>query len=177
MNKKIKFKKSLVSVMTVVFVLVAGILFLPNIVRSQIKIEEDRFYKVSRVIDGDTFEIKYLWQKATIRMLGVNTPETVDPRRPAECFGLEASKETKKILTDTFVTLKLSPNRESKDKYGRYLTYVYLKDGSLFNLYLIENGFAREYTFGKKYSLQGEFKASENEAKQRMVGLWGSCSK
>ena len=111
----------------------------------------------------------------TVRVLGINTPETVDPRKPVECYGPEASVEGKSLLDGRSVELKFNPNRERMDKYGRYLLYVYRDDGLFYNEYMIQQGFAEEYTVGTPYSLQGEFRRDEAAAKAAKLGLWGKC--
>ena len=142
----------------------------------QIRIDEHAYYPVAYVSDGDTFKASIDGKIITIRMLGINTPETVDPRKPVQCFGPEASDETKSLLTNRKVQLHFNPNRELKDKYGRYLAYAYRDDGLFVNEELLKGGFAREYTFGSAYSFQQEFRAIETEAKKAVKGLWGSCN-
>ncbi len=142
---------------------------------ASIKIDQEAYYPVTHVLDGDTFKVKIGKKEITVRMLGIDTPETVDPRKPSQCYGNEASNETKKLLASTTVQLMLNPKREVLDKYGRYLAYVYLSNGILFNEYLLKNGFAREYTYGKAYSMQKEFKAVESDARKKKMGLWGRC--
>lgn len=162
--------------MTVSFcVLVLLVLFIPKIVKGNY-IDESEYYLVKRVIDGDTFEIRNGLRAMNIRMLGIDTPETVDPRKREQCFGKEASRETRNIIEGKKVQLKLDPSRESKDKYGRILAYVFLENGLFINLNLLKNGFAKEYTFGKPYSKQALFIATQNEAKQNNIGLWGVCN-
>lgn len=128
-------------------------------------------------MDGDTFKVNIEKHIITVRMLGIDTPETVDPRKPAQCYGQKASDETKRMLVGHAVRLKLNPNREERDKYDRYLAYVYLEDGTFWNEYLLKNGFAREYTFGKPYLFQKEFRNIEQETKREQRGLWGVCEK
>ena len=111
-----------------------------------------------------------------IRVLGINTPETVDPRKPVECYGPEASAAAKELLDGRKVMLKYNPNREKRDKYGRYLLYAYRDDGLFVNEYMIQEGFAREYTFGTAYSMQKEFRKAENAAKREEKGLWVKCT-
>lgn len=135
------------------------------------------YYPVTYVVDGDTFRAKVQNEEITIRMLGINTPETVDPRKSPECYGEQASLETKKLLQNKGVRLELNPNREVLDKYGRYLTYVYLEDGLLLNQYLIEKGFAKEYTYGTPHSMRNTFKVIEKTARKEKKGLWGFCNK
>ncbi|MES2215931.1 MAG: thermonuclease family protein [Patescibacteria group bacterium] len=140
-----------------------------------IYIDENTYYPVTRVIDGDTFNAKVGEKEITVRMLGINTPETVDPRKPPECFGKEASDETKLLLGHMKVQLKLNPKREVLDKYGRYLAYIYREDGLFINEYLLKDGFAKEYTYGKPYSEQRNFKKAEKKAQGNKVGLWERC--
>ncbi len=140
-----------------------------------ISIDPERYYEVVSVMDGDTFRARVGWHTLTVRMLGIDTPETVDPRKPVQCYGKEASDEVKRLLTDHSVRLRLNPEREELDKYGRHLAYVYLEDGTFLNEHLLESGFAREYTYGKPYIFQKEFRDLEDEARKDGRGLWGEC--
>lgn len=137
---------------------------------------EGESYRVKRVIDGDTIVIVIHDHEYTVRMLGINTPETVDPRKPAECFGKQASDETKKILTDKQVTIETDDIVGQFDKYNRLLAYINLNNKNI-NAYLIEQGFAREYTYDtdKPYSKRQAFKQLQKEAKKNKRGLWGKC--
>lgn len=141
-----------------------------------VSFDPEKLYQVVYVTDGDTFKAKIWSHVVTVRMLGINTPETVDPRKQPECYGKEASDQTKELLSSRQVRLKLNPNREEKDKYGRYLAYVYRDDGMFVNETLLKNGFAREYTYGKAYDFQKEFRELETEAKGAKMGLWGACT-
>lgn len=141
----------------------------------EVHIDQIKLYPVSSVIDGDTFKARVDNRQITVRMLGINTPETVDPRKPPQCFGPEASEETKSLLMGHSVRLAFNPNREARDRYGRYLLYVHRDDGLFVNEYLVKGGFAREYTVGKPYSMQAEFRKAESEAKATKDGLWGTC--
>lgn len=102
--------------------------------------------KVARVIDGDTLLTN---TSERVRFVGVDTPETVKPNTPVQCYGPEASSFTKKILTGREVWLTYKPD-ERQDKYGRTLAYVWLDTGNgtfeLFDLTLIEQGYGRAYT-------------------------------
>lgn len=139
------------------------------------EVREDRYYKVAYVIDGDTFVADADGRDITVRMLGIDAPETVDPRKPPDCFGREASDATKALLSGRMVRFGVNKSRELKDRYGRYLLYVH-RDGGLFvNEHLIREGFAREYTFGRPYSMQAGFRSIEKRAKEEMNGLWGIC--
>jgi endonuclease YncB( thermonuclease family) len=138
-------------------------------------IDPAKLYQVTDVVDGDTFKARIDGKEITVRMLGINTPEVVDPRKPVECFGPEASVETKSLLAGRKVKLALNPNREKTDIYNRLLAYAYRDDGLFINELLIQEGFAREYTVGKAYQYQSKFRNAENIAKTALKGLWGKC--
>ena len=142
---------------------------------SEVSIDQNVYYPVSYVVDGDTFKASIGGKDITVRMLGINTPETVDPRKAPECFGHEASDETKRLLGGKKVQLHFNPNRELKDKYGRYLAYTYREDGLFVNEELLKQGFAKEYTYGSAYIFQHEFRGIEASAQKDKKGLWGVC--
>ncbi|PIZ76026.1 hypothetical protein COY05_02850 [Candidatus Peregrinibacteria bacterium CG_4_10_14_0_2_um_filter_38_24] len=153
-----------------------------NIYRAMIIVEKnlDKFtapvvYVVTEVVDGDTIEINNSFK---IRFIGVDTPETVDPTKPVQCFGTEASNIAKEKLLNQTVTLESDETQGDKDKYDRLLRYVILGDGTNFNKWLIENGYGHEYTYKKAYKYQKEFKTSEKQAMDSNVGLWADnvCS-
>ncbi len=138
------------------------------------KIDQNNLYKVINVIDGDTVEIQLNGnQKVFVRMLGIDTPETVDPRKTVQCFGKEASNKTKELLFNKNIILELDKTQYKFDKYGRVLAYIKREDGLFINQYLIENGFAYEYTYNIPYKYQKEFKALQKQAKKEKRGLWG----
>lgn len=129
---------------------------------------------VTHVADGDTFDVLFDdGSEARIRMLGVNTPETVDPRRPVECFGQEASSFAKELLSDARVRLEADPEADERDKYGRLLRNVYLSDGTDFNALLIREGYAYAYlSFPQDAERKHELKELENNARDAGRGLW-----
>lgn len=132
---------------------------------------------VIRVVDGDTIVVTINGAEEKVRLIGVNTPETVDPRKTVECFGREASDFSKSILSSARVRLEADPSQGDRDKYGRLLRYVFLADGVNFNLRLIEGGYAYEYTYRLPYKYQKEFKQAQKEAELNQRGLWaeGAC--
>ena len=134
-------------------------------------------YQVARVVDGDTFAVKVGSEEQTIRLIGVDTPEVVDPRKPVQCFGQEASTKLKELLDNQSVRLEADPSQDNADQYGRWLRYTYLADGTNINLALIEQGYAHEYTFRVPYAQQAEFKAAQQQARDQELGLWnpGTC--
>ncbi len=131
-------------------------------------------YRVARVIDGDTIDVRVGALTERVRILGMNTPETVDPRKPPQCFGKEASDRAKKILSGVRVRLEADPSQDDRDRYGRILRYVFLADGTNFEFAMIRDGYAFEYTFHSAYKYQPQFKAAAAEAKSAKRGLWSS---
>jgi len=126
---------------------------------------------VVRAVDGDTIEVFQNNKLEKVRLIGVNTPETVDPRKDVQCYGLEASLFLKKEIEGKKVVLENDPTQQDKDTYGRSLRYVFL-DGKNINQKIIEEGYGFEYTYKVPYKFQKEFKKSEDEAKAGSKGLW-----
>jgi len=133
---------------------------------------ENELYKVVKVIDGDTISVDINGKIETLRLIGINTPETVDPRKPVECFGQEASNRAKELLSGQNVGLESDPTQGERDKYGRLLRYVFLEDSTNFNKLMIAEGYAYEYTYSTPYKYQAEFKQAQQEAEQNKRGLW-----
>lgn len=129
-------------------------------------------YLVVSVVDGDTVAVEINGEKEVLRLIGINTPETVDPRKPVECFGKEASNKAKEILTGQRVRLEADPTQGELDKYNRLLRYVILEDGTNFNKKMIEDGYAYENTYNVPYRYQTEFKEAEKTAREAGRGLW-----
>ncbi len=138
-----------------------------------------KYYNVKRVIDGDTIVILNNGVEEKIRLIGVNTPESVDPRKPVECFGIEASNYTKENILNKNIVLVQDESQSKYDKYGRTLAYVYRDDGFFLNKEIIKNGFGYEYTYSRDYKYKEDFKNAEYFAKQNKNGLWSdnSCNK
>lgn len=140
-------------------------------------------YEVTDVVDGDTVKVTAknaqtgaLPKPVTLRLIGMDTPEVVDPRKPVQCFGREASAEAKKILAGQEVVVEFDQTQGMTDKYGRTLAYVYVHggphDGLFFNEHMIEEGYAFEYTYRTPYKYQAEFKQAQKDAQQNGRGLW-----
>lgn len=124
------------------------------------------------VVDGDTIDVRLNGKKERLRLIGINTPESVDPRRPVQCFGLEASKHAKELLTGKQVRLEADPSQDNRDRYDRLLRFVWMDDGQLFNLRMISDGYAYEYTYDLPYKYQREFRAAQETARAAKLGLW-----
>ena len=127
---------------------------------------------MTKVVDGDTIWVDHSGRREKIRMIGMDTPETVDPRKPVQCFGLEASAQAKTILGGQSVYLESDPSQDTVDKYGRTLAYVWTTSGRLFDLDMIADGYAHEYTYYVPYRYQQEFKAAQSDARTQQRGLW-----
>ena len=121
-----------------------------------------------RVIDGDTIELD---GGERVRLIGVNAPESVDPRRPVERFGKEASEFTRRLAEGKSVRLEY--DEETQDRYGRTLAYIYLPDGTLLNAEIIRQGYGYAYT-RFAYRRTQEFVRLEREAREQGRGLWGN---
>ena len=124
--------------------------------------------RVERVVDGDTIIVHDVGR---VRLIGVDTPESVDPRRPVEFFGKEASAFTKRLLEGKRV--RLEHDWERTDRYGRTLAYVYLPDGTFANAEIVRQGYGHAYTRFPFKDLD-RFRQLEREARQAGRGLWGA---
>lgn len=127
---------------------------------------------VTHVVDGDTIVVLINGVSEKVRLIGVDTPETVDPRKPVQCFGKEASKFTTALLSGKEVYIESDPTQGDRDKYGRLLRYVFLMDGTLANKEIISGGYGHEYTYRIPYEYQKEFEKAEQTAQEQQKGLW-----
>ncbi|WP_313639650.1 thermonuclease family protein [Paenibacillus sp.] len=127
--------------------------------------------KVTRVVDGDTMKLTIDGKKETIRLLLVDTPESVNPNIPEpQPFSIEASDYAKKMLTDKDVQIELDVSE--RDKYGRLLCYLYI-DGKMFNELLLEQGYARvAYVFAPNTKYVDQFRAIQDKAREQGIGIW-----
>ena len=134
-------------------------------------------YAVLSVTDGDTIRIDYHGENTPLRLIGIDTPETVDERTIVQCFGQEASDYLKAKLTGKKVSIEADPTQSDRDKYDRLLRYIYL-DGEDVGLDIIANGYGHEYTYDIPYQKQAEYKSAEKDAEQHNLGLWAptACS-
>jgi len=140
---------------------------------------------IARVVDGDTVEARIGGRIEDVRLIGVDTPETVKPDTPVQCFGPQASHFTKRRLEGRPVRLVFGVER--RDVYGRLLAYVYLPRRTLsvpqhgqsamrlFNAELIRRGLARTLTIPPNDRYAARFKRLELRAARRGRGLWGAC--
>ncbi len=132
------------------------------------------FYPVVRGVDGDTIIISVDGVDERVRFIGVDTPETVHPQRPVECFGKEASAFTTTLVTEAGeVAIEIDESQGERDRFGRLLGYVILPDGRNLNALIIYEGYGHEYTYRTEYKYQAEFKLAEELAREAGRGLWG----
>ena len=132
----------------------------------------DIAYKVVRVIDGDTVKIQYNGRATNVRLIGVDTPETVHPNKPVEAYGKEASNFTKNLLQGESVYLRFDTER--MDNFDRLLAYLYrTPDGLFVNLEIVRQGYGHVYTrFPFKH--MELFRYYGNRARTAGKGLYGS---
>jgi micrococcal nuclease len=127
---------------------------------------------VSRVVDGDTIEIAPTVDGLTeVRLIGVDTPETKDPRTGVQPYGEAAYRFTASALEGEEVSLEFDVERT--DRYGRLLAYVWLPDGRMFNEVLLEEGYAQVATFPPNVKYVEPFEEAQREAREAGRGLWG----
>lgn len=129
---------------------------------------------VSRAVDGDTLDIQIDGHKDTVRLIGVDTPETHDPRKQVQCFGQAAAAYTKSLAEGKTVRLEADATNSNRDKYQRLLRYVYLPDGKLLNETLIRQGYGFAYVVFPFTKLE-TFRQAEAEARTANRGLWAGC--
>ena len=126
-------------------------------------------FQVTEVVDGDTIKVSTI---GTLRLIGMDTPETRDPRKPVQCFGKEASNKAKELLSGKKVYLEYDPANKI-DKYGRTLAYIYREDGLFYNAEMIKQGFAHSYVQFPHPRLD-EFNTYQREARDNNRGFWAA---
>jgi endonuclease YncB( thermonuclease family) len=131
--------------------------------------------RVERTVDGDTLVVDLGGDRETIRLVGVDTPETVDPDQSVECFGPEASHHLAELLPpDTLV--RLERDVEPRDRYGRLLAYLYRTSDDLFvNHDLVAGGYAEARSYPPNTALDPELQAAQRQAQTGHAGQWGAC--
>lgn len=134
-------------------------------------------FEVDRTVDGDTLVVDDDGAKVRVRVMGINTPETKDPRKPVQCFGEEAAERMRALVGGRRVRLSSDPGQDDRDRYGRLVRYVSLPDGTDVGLSMIRDGYAFEYTYRGPYARQARYRAAQDEARREKRGLWadGAC--
>lgn len=127
---------------------------------------------VQRTVDGDTIVVLIDGVKHTVRFIGLNAPESVDPRRADQCFSQEASDYMRSLTEGATVVLVEDESQGDVDRYGRLLRYVE-KDGVDIAATMINDGYAFEYTYkGSVYKRQATYDIAEVNAATAKRGLW-----
>jgi len=134
----------------------------------------NNYYTVTKVQDGDTFNIDSLGIKITIRPIGIDAPETrKTPKEEKQCYGKEATDYLKQMILGKKVRIELDKGRF--DRYHRTLAYVYLEDSIFVNAELVRKGFADTMNFAPNLKYKDLFLKLRNEAKEKNIGMWGEC--
>ncbi|MBI2710634.1 MAG: thermonuclease family protein [Actinobacteria bacterium] len=130
---------------------------------------------VVRVVDGDTVDVRLARGQERVRLLGVDTPETVKPGTPVQCWGPEASRHTKALLP-AGTRVRLVRDAEVRDRYGRLLAYVWRsRDDRFVNADLVAGGWARVLSIEPNTAYASAFAAAAAKARAEGRGLWGAC--
>ena len=134
---------------------------------------------ITRVVDGDTVDVRVDGKVERIRIIGLDTPETVDPRKAVQCFGREASAHAKELLPlGTPVTLEADPTQDSRDKYGRMLAFILFETdpGTIANFteVMIAGGYGHHYVYRRPSIYADAFREAETVARTNGLGLWGA---
>ena len=131
---------------------------------------------VERVVDGDTVVVSFDGDVESVRLIGIDTPESVKPNSPVECFGEEAAAFTVSLLPED-TPVRVERDVEARDDYGRLLGYVIRADDALFvNAEIVRRGYAQPLTIPPNVAHVAEFVQAAREAEAADVGLWSSCA-
>jgi micrococcal nuclease len=126
------------------------------------------------VVDGDTIDVTVDGREERVRLIGIDTPETVKPDTPVECYGPQASARTKELLP-AGTPVRLERDLVARDDYGRLLAYVFRTDGLFVNRDLVDDGFARPLAIEPNLAYEDAFEQSAHDAKAAGLGLWSHC--
>lgn len=130
--------------------------------------------RVVRVVDGDTIAVTIGGRRETVRYIGVDTPESVKPNTPVQCFAKAASAANARLVAGRAVRLVL--DAEPRDRYGRLLAYVYrVRDGAFVNERLLREGYAKTLAIRPNTRFASRFTVMQNVARSERRGLWGRC--
>lgn len=127
------------------------------------------------VIDGDTVDLMIAGEQERVRLIGIDTPESVSRDTPIQCFGAEASMALKGLLP-VGSEVRIERDAEPRDRFGRLLLYLYRAEDDLFvNQWLVANGFADTLFFEPNTTYRSSFTDLRNQARSAALGLWASC--
>lgn len=131
--------------------------------------------RVVAVVDGDTIKVSIKGRTETVRLIGVDTPETKKPGAPVQCYGPEATAATTKAVAGAQVRLTKDRVAGDRDRWGRLLRYVSVKGQDL-GEYLLRSGAARAYAYkNQRYAKRVTYERIQSRARSAKTGMWGSC--
>lgn len=172
-NKKYLKKLLYILIVLVVSAIVSGFIDVDSTEKTVDTPAQPGFYRVVGVGDGDTITVNMDGRDEKIRFIGVDTPETIKPNSPVECYGKEASDYLKNLLTNKTVKLEADPINQNRDRYQRLLRYVYTQNNQLVNKQIIAQGYGFAY-LSFPFTKSEEFRLTQIKARQNGVGVWGS---
>lgn len=138
--------------------------------------DQPGLYSINHFIDGDTIAVNMNGKSETVRLVGIDTPETHKPNTPVQCYGPAAATYTKNTIGDKRVRLASDSLSTDRDRYGRLLRYVYLPDGTLLNERLVRNGYAFYYPYFPFVNGSKQFVMDQEAAMETHKGIWGNCT-
>ena len=143
-------------------------------VRAQARGPVSTGWKVTRIVDGDTVDVTHGRRTLTLRLIGIDTPETVHPTEPIECHGPEATQFAARRLLGEPVALEFDRSQGRRDYYDRVLAYVWTTRGhpAMFNREAVRRGYALEYTYDTAYAWQRELLIAQSKARGQRLGVW-----
>ena len=136
---------------------------------------EPALWPVVRVVDGDSVEGAYHGRSESVRLIGIDTPETVQPTEPVACWGPRASAAAQRLLGGQRVEVRFDPTQGRRDVYDRLLAYLIIPGRGDFGALMVRRGDAAEYTYDSAYARQALYRAAEAQARAENRGLWGQC--
>ncbi len=143
-------------------------------VEEQLEKAKEATYEIIAVVDGDTVKIMYEDEIKTVRLIGIDTPETAHPNKEVECFGQEAADKMRELVEGKQVRISFDDSQDRIDKYARLLLYLWVED-TFINSEMIKQGYAYEYTYKLPYKYKEEFKTAQSKAEESKLGLWGDA--
>lgn len=136
---------------------------------------DTKLYRVIRVVDGDTVKVD-IDGGESVRVIGIDTPETVHPDKPTECGGQEATAAARALLEGKRVAVVHDSSQGRRDRYGRLLAYLDIPQAGDFGEAMLRKGHAKEYTYADPYQRRETYRSAEQQARAAGRGVWGSCT-
>jgi micrococcal nuclease len=143
-------------------------------VKGKSEVAQPGLYSINHFIDGDTISVNMNGAAQSIRLIGVDTPETHKPNMPVQCYGEAAAAFTKATIGNDRVRLIADSESDDRDVYGRLVRYVYLPDGRDLDELLVQNGYGFAYIYFP-FTRSAQFASDQITAQKQHKGLWGAC--